>query len=173
MYAVSSRFTQQGIQARSAETATARRALIAQERSRQAEERASRETEARRQEEAELARLEEMASRRKKAVEELTEANRVLARLRGGSAAISMMRIVNRICRALEISREELLSNRRSRRIVFARQAIMYWTCRRTKLSLPEIGRRLGGKDHTTCLHGRDAYPEKRAKMGRYLRPVR
>lgn len=81
--------------------------------------------------------------------------------------------IERRICKALRITRMELHSRRRHKRVTFARQAVMYWACRLTLYSTPEIGRYLGGKDHTSILAGRNRYPEKRAAMGRYLRPVR
>jgi len=80
-------------------------------------------------------------------------------------------RIARRICTALRITKHDLMSMRRSRELVFARQAIVYWACRRTTLSLPQIGKRLD-RDHTTILHGKRAYPVKRQKMGRYLRPI-
>lgn len=86
---------------------------------------------------------------------------------------ISVHQIIRRICRATGISEHEIMSNRRSRPVSFARQAIMYWACRRTLRSLPEIGRALGGRDHTTVLHAKRAYVEKRKAMGRTLRPVR
>lgn len=81
--------------------------------------------------------------------------------------------IERRICRATGLSRIELRSNRRRRDIVMARQAVMYWAYRLTTCSLPEIGRILGGRDHTTCLHATRVYPQKRAAMGRYLKPPR
>lgn len=81
--------------------------------------------------------------------------------------------IETRLCRAFRITRTELHSRRRNRRVVLARQAIMYWSCRLTLHSLPEIGRKMAGLDHTTVLHGRNAYPKKRAKQGRFLRPVK
>ena len=80
---------------------------------------------------------------------------------------------VSRICRATGVTRGELLSDRRNKEVVFARQAVFYWSQRLTKMSLPEIGRRMGGRDHTTVLHGSRVYPEKRAKMGRHLRKAR
>jgi len=80
--------------------------------------------------------------------------------------------IESRICRVFGLSRLELHSNRRHKKVALARQAISYWTCRLTMLSLPEIGRRMS-RDHSTCLWGRDQYPKKRAKMGRHLREVR
>jgi len=78
-----------------------------------------------------------------------------------------------RICRALQVRRDEIYSDRRTRRIVLARHAIAYWACRLTLMSLPEIGRKMGNKDHTTVLHARDSYPDKRARQGRFLRAVR
>ena len=71
------------------------------------------------------------------------------------------------------VSKKDLHSYRRYREIVFARQFVMYWAVRLTPLSLPQIGRLMGNRDHTTVLHGSDSYPEKRAKMGRHLRRVR
>ncbi|MBZ9873100.1 hypothetical protein LB542_19825 [Mesorhizobium sp. BR1-1-9] len=78
-----------------------------------------------------------------------------------------------RACRLFKVRPSEIRSNRRNREIVFARQFVMYWTVRLTKLSLPAIGRLMGGRDHTTCLHGKREYPAKRAKMGRHLRAAR
>jgi len=85
----------------------------------------------------------------------------------------SLYDIEVRICQALKIRRDEIHSDRRTRRVVLARHAIMYWACRLTLMSLPEIGRRMGNKDHTTILHARDTYPSKRAAQGRHLRPVK
>lgn len=82
-------------------------------------------------------------------------------------------KIITRICRAMKVSRREVLSPRRNIPAVLARQAIMYWAYRLTTLSLPQIGRRLGDRDHTTVLHALRAYPVKRAKMGRTLRKAR
>ena len=44
-------------------------------------------------------------------------------------------------------------SNRRTRQVVRPRQIAMYLAKIMTPRSLPEIGRRFGGKDHTTVLH--------------------
>lgn len=51
------------------------------------------------------------------------------------------------------VARSELLSNRRTRSVVRPRQIAMYLSKTLTPRSLPEIGRRFGGKDHTTVLH--------------------
>ncbi|MGI9404787.1 MAG: chromosomal replication initiator protein DnaA [Hyphomicrobiaceae bacterium] len=51
------------------------------------------------------------------------------------------------------ISRNDILSQRRHRSIVWPRQIGMYLSKKLTSRSLPEIGRRFGGRDHTTVLH--------------------
>lgn len=81
--------------------------------------------------------------------------------------------IINRACRVFRVSKVELKSARRSQFLVLARQFVMYWTCRLTMLSLPMIGKRLGDKDHTTVMHGRDSYPIKRVRDGRTLRKIK
>jgi chromosomal replication initiation ATPase DnaA len=80
--------------------------------------------------------------------------------------------IIRRICKALKVSHLHLASSRQDRRTALARQAVFYWAVRRTCLSLPQIGRQMG-RDHTTVLHGKRVYVEKRAYMGRTLRPVK
>lgn len=55
--------------------------------------------------------------------------------------------------RHYNVSRNDLLSNRRTRVIVRPRQIAMYLSKVLTPRSLPEIGRRFGGRDHTTVLH--------------------
>lgn len=51
------------------------------------------------------------------------------------------------------VQRGDLLSSRRNRSIVRPRQIGMYLAKTLTARSLPEIGRRFGGRDHTTVLH--------------------
>ena len=82
-------------------------------------------------------------------------------------------RVLDRLMPVFGITYTELKSHRRNREVAFARQAICYWLCRRTEMSLPQIGRMLGGRDHSTILHAKKAYPAKRAEMGRKLRPTR
>ena len=57
------------------------------------------------------------------------------------------------VARQFDVSRNDLLSNRRTRVIVRPRQVAMYLAKVMTPRSLPEIGRRFGGRDHTTVLH--------------------
>jgi chromosomal replication initiator protein len=57
------------------------------------------------------------------------------------------------VSRHYNVSRQELISNRRTRVIVKPRQIAMYLAKTLTPRSFPEIGRRFGGRDHTTVLH--------------------
>jgi chromosomal replication initiator protein len=57
------------------------------------------------------------------------------------------------VARHFNVPRSDLLSNRRTRTIVRPRQVAMYLAKTLTPRSLPEIGRRFGGRDHTTVLH--------------------
>jgi chromosomal replication initiator protein len=52
-----------------------------------------------------------------------------------------------------DITADEIRSSNRSRPLVNARQMAMYLCRELTDLSLPEIGRRFGGRDHSTVLH--------------------
>ncbi len=51
------------------------------------------------------------------------------------------------------VSRADILSSRRTANVVRPRQIAMYLAKTLTPRSLPEIGRRFGGRDHTTVLH--------------------
>jgi chromosomal replication initiator protein len=61
--------------------------------------------------------------------------------------------ILRIVSRHYKVPRNELLSSRRSRDVVRPRQIAMYLAKALTTRSLPEIGRRFGGRDHTTVLH--------------------
>jgi chromosomal replication initiator protein len=57
------------------------------------------------------------------------------------------------VARHYNVSRGDLLSARRTANVVRPRQVAMYLAKTMTLRSLPEIGRRFGGRDHTTVLH--------------------
>jgi hypothetical protein len=52
-----------------------------------------------------------------------------------------------------KITMFDLKSQRRTAEIVKARQVAMYLAKKLTSQSLPEVGRKFGGRDHTTVLH--------------------
>jgi chromosomal replication initiator protein len=61
--------------------------------------------------------------------------------------------ILKVIGRHYNVARSDLLSPRRARSVVVPRQIGMYLAKKMTARSLPEIGRRFGGRDHSTVLH--------------------
>lgn len=62
---------------------------------------------------------------------------------------------IRRRCEQLGVSVEDVKGSRRFRRIIVVRQTLM-WEIKKLvqpSISLPELGRIFGGRDHTTCLH--------------------
>ena len=81
--------------------------------------------------------------------------------------------IERRLCAVFHVTPKEIRSHRRSKEIMLARQAVMYWAVRLTGYSYPKIGWIMGERDHTSIMSGVTAYRQKREKMGRYLRKAR
>jgi chromosomal replication initiator protein len=66
---------------------------------------------------------------------------------------ISIQTIQNEVCRYFNMSKDDLVGNKRQQNIVLPRQIAMYLSRELTELSLPRIGAEFGGKDHTTVIH--------------------
>lgn len=66
----------------------------------------------------------------------------------------SAQRIIKDICHKHGCTMGELYSARRAHPLVVARHEAMYRLSKETSMSLPAIGRRLGGRDHSTVIHG-------------------
>ncbi|HUG62920.1 MAG TPA: chromosomal replication initiator protein DnaA, partial [Methylomirabilota bacterium] len=69
------------------------------------------------------------------------------------SRRIKIEEIQRIVAKHYNVSKQDLLSSRRTRSIVWPRHIAMYMSKSLTPRSLPEIGRRFGGRDHTTVLH--------------------
>jgi chromosomal replication initiator protein len=84
----------------------------------------------------------------------LEEAQAVLRpHLRTGERRITVDDIQKTVAEYYGLKKEDLLSERRNRAVARPRQSAM-WLCKQlTTRSLPDIGRRFGGRDHTTVLH--------------------
>lgn len=66
---------------------------------------------------------------------------------------ISIDRVQRAVASEYGVTRLDLISSRRTADIVRPRQVAIYLAREMTPRSLPEIGRRFGGRDHTTALH--------------------
>ena len=66
---------------------------------------------------------------------------------------ITIENIQTLVCKYFKISKNEMLSSRRSRYLVRPRQVAIYLSKILTTKSLPEIGREFSNRDHTTIIH--------------------
>ena len=73
--------------------------------------------------------------------------------LRATQRRITIDEIQRRVCDHYRIKQTEMSSARRAREVARPRQVAMYLAKQLTPRSLPEIGRRFGGRDHTTVIH--------------------
>ena len=70
-----------------------------------------------------------------------------------GENKVSIDLIQTLVCKFFKISKNEMLSSRRSRYLVRPRQCAIYLAKILTSKSLPEIGREFSNRDHTTIIH--------------------
>jgi len=73
--------------------------------------------------------------------------------LRANQRRVTIDEIQRRVCDHFRIRQAEMSSARRAREVARPRQIAMYLAKQLTPRSLPEIGRRFGGRDHTTVIH--------------------
>jgi chromosomal replication initiator protein len=66
---------------------------------------------------------------------------------------VSVERIQEIVVDRFGMSMQELVGDRRSQSIVYPRQVAMYLCRELTDSSLPKIGKKFGGRDHTTVIH--------------------
>ena len=73
--------------------------------------------------------------------------------LRANDRRITIEDIQKRVAEHYNIRLAEMQSPRRARAVARPRQVAMYLSKQLTPRSLPEIGRKFGGRDHTTVMH--------------------
>jgi chromosomal replication initiator protein len=73
--------------------------------------------------------------------------------LRANDRRITIDEIQRRVAEHFNIKLGEMTSSRRARMVARPRQVAMYLAKQLTQRSLPEIGKRFGGRDHTTVMH--------------------
>ena len=84
----------------------------------------------------------------------LDEAQSILRpHLRGAEKRVTVDDIQKAVAEHYSLRQADLLSERRNRAIARPRQAAMWLAKQLTTRSLPDIGRRFGGRDHTTVIH--------------------
>jgi chromosomal replication initiator protein len=74
--------------------------------------------------------------------------------LRASDRKVTVEEIQRRVSEHYNIRLSDLIGPRRVRTLARPRQIAMYLAKQLTTRSLPEIGRRFGGRDHTTVMHG-------------------
>ena len=83
--------------------------------------------------------------------------------LRGGDKRVTVDDIQKATSEYYGLKQSDLISERRTRSVARPRQAAMWLAKQLTTRSLPDIGRRFGGRDHTTVLHAVRRIEELRA----------
>lgn len=73
--------------------------------------------------------------------------------LRSNDQRLTVEEIQRKVAEYFNIKMSDMVSNRRMQNIARPRQVAMYMAKQLTSKSLPEIGRKFGGRDHTTVLH--------------------
>lgn len=73
--------------------------------------------------------------------------------LRLSERKVTVDEIIRKVAEHFNIKINDMLSARRARPVARPRQIAMYLAKNLTSKSLPEIGRRFGGRDHTTVIH--------------------
>ena len=84
-----------------------------------------------------------------------------LVDLVGRRTHITPSQVIEIVAKFYSISVPEIVSASRSRELVQPRQVAMYLIRQETDASLPEIGGLLGGRDHTTVIHGVERIKER------------
>jgi chromosomal replication initiator protein len=73
--------------------------------------------------------------------------------LRANERRVTIDEIQRRVAEHFNMKMAEMTSSRRARIVARPRQVAMYLAKQLTQRSLPEIGRKFGGRDHTTVMH--------------------
>jgi chromosomal replication initiation ATPase DnaA len=122
-----------------------------------------------------VARIDALIDAHGRALKELRDVRRKLeielglsdAQLRAGE------RVLEIVCQHFPINAKELKGHRRPRVISWPRMLAMYLCHKHSQLCGPEIGRLLGGKDHTSVLHAVRRLPQLIAADGQFAEQAR
>ena len=93
--------------------------------------------------------------------------------LRGAQKRVTIDEIQRAVSAYFDLKPLDLVSARRARVVARPRQIAMYLAKRLTTRSLPEIGRKFGGRDHSTVIHAVRRIEELRGQDGEIDQAVR
>jgi chromosomal replication initiator protein len=68
------------------------------------------------------------------------------------------------VCAHYQLRLADMTTHRRAKAITHPRQVAMFLSCELTPRTLPEIGQRFGGRDHSTVIHARTVVPQRMAE---------
>ena len=74
---------------------------------------------------------------------------------------IDVQNIIKTVCRTLKVKEKDVLGKGRSMEVALARQVCMFITKEKTNMSLANIGKQIGGRDHSTVIHAHKNIKEK------------
>jgi chromosomal replication initiator protein len=100
-----------------------------------------------------LNRLVAYSSLQGRAIDEAFAEDVLADMFRAGRRRVTIDEIQRHVSAHFNIRQAEMVSARRARAVARPRQIAMYLSKQLTPRSLPEIGRRFGGRDHTTVIH--------------------
>ncbi len=118
---------------------------------------------------AEQAELHAMLSRQEDDLLAATAQADLLQRQKKRRGRERLRRIEARAMRLFGVTLSELHGHGKARRLAFPKHFVRYWASRLAGMSALEMGRCMGGKDHSSIIHSLKVYPVMRAKMGRHL----
>ena len=92
--------------------------------------------------------------------------------LRANDRRVTIDEIQKKVAEHHKVRVSDLSSSRRARQIARPRQVAMYLSKQLTERSLPEIGRKFGGRDHTTVMHAVRKVDELRQKDANFAEDI-
>jgi chromosomal replication initiator protein len=88
------------------------------------------------------------------------------------SSSLTPAEVLESVCRYYNVDIERMRGNQRDREIAWPRQVAMYLMRQETSASLKQIGAELGGRDHTTIMHGWEKVQTEIANNDRVRRDI-
>ncbi len=92
---------------------------------------------------------------------DLNLVNMALSDLVSQPDKVTVEQVIDAVCSYYNVTQEAMASANRSRTIAYPRQMAMYLSRTETDASLPQIGTKLGNRDHTTVLYGYEKIAKK------------